>query len=106
MVAISFVITCIGSVLVLHSAYSCLHFRSLVEDESLVPPIDVLIEVLLGFLLCLIGSLVYIGPLLPIHTKSDTKSVELVAPPYRSRDFDMYSTRLKVLAGLEKKISS
>ena len=38
-------------VLLAHAAFSCVHFKSLVDDPKLVPPIDVVIEVLVAVLL-------------------------------------------------------
>lgn len=95
----------IGSVLVLHAAYSCLHYRELLTDleesgqimlagtvVSSVPPLDVLIELFLAFGLILGAELMRKGSGLQPVT-SQTRKKRLVAPSYVSRDFDIYSTR-------------
>eukprot|EP00956_Cyclotella_meneghiniana_P008119 scaffold10804_cov53-Cyclotella_meneghiniana.AAC.1 len=57
----SLFLTALGTVLILHSTYSCLQYRSLAIAADLPdtssPPMDVVIEVLTGFLLCLAGQL-------------------------------------------------
>jgi hypothetical protein len=105
MLTISTMTTCAGSVFILHSAYSCLHFRSLMQGATLGPPPDVVIEVLLGFALCLIGASLYVGPLLPTRSSnSSSKDFELVAPPYRSRDFVLFDAWLDLGKHAEKKL--
>jgi hypothetical protein len=108
-ITIANITTCLGLLLVCHSAYSCLHYRSLelVLDRPVgstisstgsgrngtsAPPMDVILEVLVGFLLCLCGQLVSIGPLVEIN-KSSSTTKQIVAPTYKSRVFDVYNTR-------------
>lgn len=104
-ITIANIVTCIGFFLVGHSAYSCLHYRSLemVVDKgkssvssglnfTSAPPADVILEVLVGFILCLCGQLVSIGPLVEIN-KSSSTTKQIVAPTYKSRVFDIYNTR-------------
>ncbi len=115
-ITIANITTCIGLLLVCHSAYSCLHYRSLelVVDRgggstissrgmngTSAPPMDVILEVFVGFLLCLCGQLVSIGPLVEIN-KSSSTTKPIVAPMYKSRVFDIYNTRRH---GGEKKIT-
>lgn len=95
----------VGSSLILHAAYSCLHYRGLLQEleESAVNggaaaapdlPIDVLLEVAMGFVSLLISEMIRPGSALrPISSPHQT----LMAPSYRSRDFDIYTTRAKVL---------
>lgn len=99
------VVTYIGFFCILHSAYSCLHYRSLemisegtttttttttsTEGNS-APPMDVVLEVFLGFILCLSGQILSMGPLVEIYSSS---SKQIIAPLYKSRDFDIYNTR-------------
>lgn len=105
------ILTTLGCLLIIHSAYSCLHYRSLtlVADlpDTSSPPIDVSIEVILGFVTCLAGQLmcgpfhkvrVIGGPLLgglPQSKKSGNShgyiQGEIVAPIYRTRDFDLFN---------------
>mmetsp|Transcript_2176 Transcript_2176/g.3232 ORF Transcript_2176/g.3232 Transcript_2176/m.3232 type:complete len:102 (+) Transcript_2176:95-400(+) len=88
----SSIFTFTGLLLVLHSAISCLHFRGLVADldlvETIPTPLDVQVEVLLGFLLCLTGQLISVGPLRNIKT-----AASVTAPIYITRDFDTYRHR-------------
>ena len=116
-------LTAIGTILILHSTYSCLHYRSLAIAANLLPditsspPIDVLIEVWVGFILCLIGQLTYYGPFHQVRRKAiggtallqnDVEILrssngrwvmnEIIAPTYRTRDFDMYNTRVRALS--------
>lgn len=107
------ILTTVGCLLILHSAYSCLHYRSLalVADlnDTSSPPVDVIIEVILGFGTCLVGQLmcgpfhrvrVTGGPLLGGLPKTKGSGDcqyryhihgEIVAPVYRTRDFDLFS---------------
>ena len=98
-----------------HAAFSCLYFRGLVEDlpaaaadassdstelfdlllsssATTIPPLDVKIEVMTGFILCLIGQIFSVGPLRPI-----SGAAKLVAPSYVNRDFDSYDNRNQLL---------
>lgn len=95
-----------GVVFLLHAAYSSLHYRSLlVVDETVVLPMDILLEVGIGFLLLLGGQLIKTGSLVAVVTttsssggKNNSKSVvQLMAPSYRSRDFDIYSNRANAI---------
>lgn len=95
----------IGSVLVLHAAYSCLHYRELFTDleesgqiltEGFVAspslPVDVVMELIFAFGLILCAELTRKGSgLQPVTSQTRTKS--LMAPCYVSRDFDIYTTR-------------
>mmetsp|Transcript_13422 Transcript_13422/g.17576 ORF Transcript_13422/g.17576 Transcript_13422/m.17576 type:complete len:103 (+) Transcript_13422:56-364(+) len=93
MKSLSHMFTLSGIILTLHSAYSCLHYRELVGSHTSQPPLDVVIEVSVGFVLCLIGRLSAVSFLEVQSTKSDT----LFPPAYRTRDFDIYSTRLRFM---------
>jgi hypothetical protein len=120
-----------GSALILHSAYSLLHYRELLQElqdssvgsSATAPapsstgagdlgylsqppdlPADVLIEVFLGFVSLLVSEMVRpASALRPVSiaassgTSGDSKRNQAVAPVYVSRDFDVYSTRAKVL---------
>lgn len=91
-----------GSMLVLHAAYSCLHYRELLTDleesgqilavVSSSPPTDVLIELIFAFGMVLSAELMRKGSgLHPVTSQARKKP--LVAPSYVSRDFDIYTTR-------------
>ena len=106
-VAMALLVTSLGVGIVLHSTYSCLHYRSLalaadIQDAS-SPPVDVVIEVMLGFALCLVGQLMC-GPFHQVRITGKTqgrgqeKRREIVAPAYRTRDFDRFTTRVRAMA--------
>ena len=97
----------IGSMLVLHAAYSCLLYRELVtdlEESGQIPseafvstpslPVDVLVELLVAFGLILCAELTRSGSGLQPVT-SQTRKKPMMAPCYVSRDFDVYTTRGK-----------
>ena len=111
-------LTTIGVILILHSTYSCLQYRSLalaadIPDTS-SPPIDVIIEVLLGFIICLVGQLscgqfhqvrrgvasgsMLLGKIESQNSVSNQLKGEIIAPAYRTRDFDLFNTRMKSLS--------
>lgn len=97
----------IGVVLLLHAAYSCLHFRNLAADLELsdlqIPPLDVALECASGFLLLLLSQIfVSTTQLVPITVALQTKS--LVAPAYQTRDFDIYSNRASAMK--KKKVNA
>lgn len=115
MIAMSQIIMATGIVLVLHSAFSCLHYRELLRDleESglqetdlqytsaaalPLPPMDVWIEVFSGAMLILFSELIRTGSSLqPVTSKGGFRSRPIVAPGYRSRDFDIYTSRARAL---------
>ncbi|KAL3817014.1 hypothetical protein ACHAXA_002926 [Cyclostephanos tholiformis] len=111
-------LTTIGVILILHSTYSCLHYRSLAIAADLPdtssPPVDVVVEVLLGFALCLAGQLLC-GPFHGVRASGGpllggierTKKIgggggryrrEIIAPAYRTRDYDLFTTRVRALS--------
>lgn len=111
-ITLSLLFNGIGACLILHAAYSCLHFRNIVADLDLVdggetaafiPPFDVVVECLGGFLV-LLSSQIFIssGSLVPIAATSSSlsssrKQQPLVAPAYKTRDFEIYSNRAHVM---------
>eukprot|EP00551_Chaetoceros_affinis_P009857 CAMPEP_0203662058 /NCGR_PEP_ID=MMETSP0090-20130426/162_1 /ASSEMBLY_ACC=CAM_ASM_001088 /TAXON_ID=426623 /ORGANISM="Chaetoceros affinis, Strain CCMP159" /LENGTH=117 /DNA_ID=CAMNT_0050524799 /DNA_START=57 /DNA_END=410 /DNA_ORIENTATION=+ len=100
-------LTPLGIIVLLHSAYSCLHYRSIISSSALEdfllekgynessPPKDVVIEVILGFLFCLFGQVREAGEFLPVV---GTGRTELRAPAHVSRDFDLFCTRARIVA--------
>lgn len=89
--------------LILHAAYSAMHYRELINaldeagvDESKAPPLplDVWIEVIVAFVLLLGGELARGGSTLrPIDKASRERPLQ--APVYVTRNFDLYSTRAR-----------
>lgn len=120
MVSFSSIIFASGTIVLLHSAYSCVHYRNLLQvyDEAVsgistdvmetsdmkIPPNDVLIESMIGFIFILFAELIRPGsnlqPAVAVATKNTTttkKQQPLVAPAYMTRDFDIYHTRTRAL---------
>mmetsp|Transcript_5046 Transcript_5046/g.5839 ORF Transcript_5046/g.5839 Transcript_5046/m.5839 type:complete len:134 (+) Transcript_5046:57-458(+) len=117
-----------GAVLMLHAAYSCMHYRSMLQDldllsssdtttttnddtttttsvndssttKMMIPPVDVYIEVVLAFSLILAGVLLATGALQSVELfNSNSKHKSLAAPAYRTRDFDIYTNRSKAMS--------
>ena len=123
MPAIATTFTGMGALLILHAAYSCMHYRSILMDLDLldattstgsttsasndatmmIPPLDVYIELGVAFGLLLLGSLLAMGPLQSVEVVATTASSKhesrksLAAPAHKTRDFDIYSNRSKIL---------
>ena len=100
----------------LHSAYSCLHYRNLLQELDLaedtssssqtdelgsattndtssfrsIPPLDVYVEVLLAFGFLLAGQLVAMGSLQPVEVASRNSSS---SSSYRPLSAPAYKTR-------------
>mmetsp|Transcript_114148 Transcript_114148/g.233571 ORF Transcript_114148/g.233571 Transcript_114148/m.233571 type:complete len:140 (-) Transcript_114148:301-720(-) len=115
-----------GALLMLHAAYSCLHYRSILQDLDLlsesgagggsspaefvespssspspgatIPPVDVYLEVALAFAVLLLGELVAMGPLQSVELVGGSGK-PLSAPSHRTRDFDVYANRSKIRIG-------
>ena len=95
----------IGGLLLCHAAYSCLHYRELLRDLqdagyegtaplTMMPPSDVWMEVAAGFLIVLVSELSRSGSSLR-PARGQTKTTPLAAPVYRTRDFDIYTSRAR-----------
>lgn len=107
-----------GALLMLHAAYSLQHYRLLLQDleESAtgissdvmmeeatgeaseyyqrIPPLDILIEMILSFVFLLVSELTRTGSSMqPVVSPQKP----MIAAPYVSRSFDIYSTRSKGL---------
>ena len=121
----AFFLKATGALLMLHAAYSCMHYRSILMDLDLldvttstsvgedgsssadsapsmmIPPLDVYVEVGLAFVLLLLGELLAMGPLQTVEVmqggSAATTRKPLVAAPHKTRDFDVYSNRSKLL---------
>ncbi|CAB9499070.1 expressed unknown protein [Seminavis robusta] len=113
-------ITLTGFVVLLHAAYSCLHFKSLLQELDIsidaaaeggrsVPPADVWVECGIGLVIVFLGQLLGPGagtwqPCLTTTGASGVKRRPLVAPAHISRDFDIYADRSKAVAAIKKGI--
>ena len=87
-----------GVALILHSAFSCLHYRGLVEElpDMQIPPLDVKIELGVGFLLTLVGQIMAVGPVRSIMGSKGMIS------QYKTRDFDHYQNRAAAMYKAKK----
>lgn len=70
----------------------------------MIPPADVWVEAAAGFLIILASELTRTGSSLrPVSSSrqgaaaGQTKMTPLAAPPYRTRNFDIYTTRAKAM---------
>jgi Membrane magnesium transporter len=106
-----------GTLLLLHAAYSLQHYRSLIQDLEeastgvsmdvqvtdstvyRVPPIDVWVEMCLAFGILLVAELTRTGSSLqPVTVSKGVKQKPMMAAPFVSRDFDIYTSRSRGLA--------
>jgi hypothetical protein len=99
-----------GSLLLLHAAYSCLIYRELVQElqlesggaqEVTVPPLDVYVEVALGFVSLLLSEFIreasLLRPIQSYQSSSSKNNTPLMAAVYMTREFDIYATRARGL---------
>ncbi|KAJ0087815.1 hypothetical protein Patl1_32157 [Pistacia atlantica] len=71
---VGFLVGVLGVVILAHAAYSTVQYRGLLkimEEEFSGPPFNVVIELLLGLLLCTWAALTVPGKFLSIHPDSD-----------------------------------
>ena len=92
-------------VLLAHAAFSCVHFKSLVDDPQLVPPIDVVIEVLVAVLLATYASVAAAPPLKPIRCGQDI-SPEVQDAAFHAPDFAHAHHRGKALAARRRALQA
>ena len=102
----------IGGLLLCHAAYSCLHYRELLRDLQdagyegsnssdttaaiiMIPPLDVWAEIAVAFVIILLAELNRSGSSLRPARGAKKKMTPLAAPIYRTREFDIYTTRAK-----------
>ena len=105
MPSFSSLLTAVGSVLMIHAAYSCLHYRSILQDLDLedtfsIPPMDVYVEVGMSYFILLLAELLRTGSFQPVEVAvkvNQPKRKTLGAPAYQTRDFDIYRNRSKKL---------
>ena len=87
----------IGILLLLHRVYYNLHhYSNKVEKIKENTLIEVFMEVIIGFIYCLVSRIIAIGPFLVLDISAASSSkLKLVAPAYRIRDFDIFNNRRK-----------
>ncbi|KAF4369905.1 hypothetical protein CsatB_016867 [Cannabis sativa] len=92
----AFVVGVFGVLILAHATYSTIHYRELLkimEEEFSGPPINVLFELLLGFVLCLWAALAVPGKFLSILPHSEENRI--VSLP-ENLDFMIFNHRGKV----------
>ncbi|KAB1223667.1 Membrane magnesium transporter [Morella rubra] len=71
---LGFVVGVFGVVILAHAAYSTIQYRGLLkimEEEFSGPPMNVVFELLLGFVFCIWAALTVPGKFLSIHPDSE-----------------------------------
>ncbi|XWS55853.1 hypothetical protein CRYUN_Cryun09bG0035500 [Craigia yunnanensis] len=71
---LGFIIGVFGVLILFHAAYSTIQYRGLLkimEEEFSGPPMNVVLELLLGFVLCIWAALTVPGNFLSIHPDSE-----------------------------------
>ncbi|RAL38087.1 unnamed protein product [Cuscuta campestris] len=94
---IGFVVGTFGVLFLSHAAYSTIQYKALLkitEEEFSVPPFNVVMELILGLVLCLWAALIVPGNFLSIHPQSDENRV--VALP-ENLDFMIFNHRGQAL---------
>ncbi|KAI9153337.1 hypothetical protein LWI28_009785 [Acer negundo] len=95
---LGFVVGVVGVVILSHAAYSTIQYRSLLkimEEEFSGPPMNVVVELLLGLVLCMWAALTVPGNFLSI--KLDTDENRMVSLP-GNLDFMIFNHRGKVFS--------
>ena len=92
----------LGGVVVLHAGLSVIHYKSLAKEagvklEADAVPMDGVLEALIGFALCLFGSILSAGKLKPIRNTDHVASKTLDMVNSRP-EFEVFSHRGKALA--------
>ncbi|VVB13050.1 unnamed protein product [Arabis nemorensis] len=71
---LGFVIGVLGVLILSHAAYSTIQYRGLLkitEEEFSGPPMNVVLELIIGLALCMWAALTFPGKFLSIHPDSD-----------------------------------
>ncbi|CAN0881177.1 Membrane magnesium transporter [Linum grandiflorum] len=95
---LGFTVGVIGVVILGHAAYSTSQYRGLlkiVEEEFSGPTMDVVLEVVLGLLLCMWAALAVPGKFISVHPHSDENRV--VSLPEKA-DFMIFNHRGRIFA--------
>lgn len=75
---LGFVVGVFGVVILAHAAYSTIQYRGLLkimEEEFSGPPMNVVFELLLGFVFCIWAALTVPGKFLSIHPDSEENRI-------------------------------
>ncbi|XP_050227354.1 membrane magnesium transporter [Mercurialis annua] len=93
---VAFIVGAFGMLILSHAAYSTIQYRGILkimEEEFSGPPVNVVIELLLGLVLCIWAALTAPGEFLSIHPHSDENRI--VSLP-ENMDFMIFNHRGKV----------
>ncbi|XP_019167750.1 membrane magnesium transporter [Ipomoea triloba] len=93
--SIGFLVGTFGVLILSHAAYSTIQYRALLkitEEEFSGPPINVVMELIIGLVLCIWAALIVPGKFLSIHPQSEENRV--VALP-ANLDFMIFNHRGK-----------
>ncbi|XP_061368776.1 membrane magnesium transporter-like [Gastrolobium bilobum] len=94
--ALGFIVGFVGVLILFHAAYSSIQYRALLkitEEEFSGPPLNVVIELSLGLMLCMWAALTVPGKILSIHP--DSEENRIVSLP-SNLDFMIFNHRGKV----------
>ena len=68
----------VGGVLIIHAAYSTVHYKELVKEAGVtnvsLPPADAVLEIIVGYLICMFGILSTAGSFTPIRSTEQIAS--------------------------------
>ncbi|OAY42711.1 membrane magnesium transporter [Manihot esculenta] len=102
---LGFVIGAFGVMILAHAAYTTIQYRGLLkimEEEFSGPPMNVVVELLLGLVLCMWAALTVPGKFLSIHPHSDENRI--VSLP-ANMDFMIFNHRGKAFpSGMDMKL--
>ncbi|CAM8967840.1 unnamed protein product [Rhodiola kirilowii] len=91
-----FIVGALGGLVLAHAAYSTIHYRGLLkimEEEFSGPPMNVVLEMIIGFVLCLWAAMTVSGKFLAINLDSEeNRTVSLTA----NLDFMIFNHRGKL----------
>lgn len=93
---LGFTVGVVGVMILSHAAYSTIQYRGLLkitEEEFSGPPMNVVVELILGFLLCMYAGLTVPGNFHSIHPASDENRI--VSLP-ENLDFMIFNHRGRV----------
>nr|GMC52830.1 membrane magnesium transporter [Ipomoea batatas] len=82
--SIGFLVGTFGVLILSHAAYSTIQYRALLkitEEEFSGPPINVVMELIIGLVLCIWAALIVPGKFLSIHPQSEENRY-VVLPRY------------------------
>mmetsp|Transcript_3282 Transcript_3282/g.10292 ORF Transcript_3282/g.10292 Transcript_3282/m.10292 type:complete len:111 (+) Transcript_3282:362-694(+) len=92
-------------VLLVHAGLSTVHFKTLVDDASLVPPPDVVVEVVVAFLLATYAAVSAVPALKPVRCGQDV-TPETQDTAFHAPDFEVVHHRGKSLAARRRALAA